>query len=247
MFTAHRSFAWASVLMTALVAVILRVDGAAQVRLRSESDRHAFRAWFLVLADAEFYRRSADVTDCAALVRHAVREALRPHTEEWLRQARLPLPLIAPDVSDRPRTIGGSLALFMVHDSPARYAEFADANTIVRFNTAPLGRDVAGARPGDLLYFRQSAERMGEHLMVFVGPSALSPEANDWVVYHTGPDMARPEVDMQRPASGAAGSGDAGEVRKVRLADSVRHPSARWRPLPANPAFIGVFRFLWLS
>jgi uncharacterized protein YfaT (DUF1175 family) len=60
---------------------------AAQVRLTDASDRAALRAWFVLLADAQFYRHTPDVTDCAALVRHAMREAFRPHTPEWLRQA----------------------------------------------------------------------------------------------------------------------------------------------------------------
>ncbi|MBE3132113.1 MAG: DUF1175 family protein, partial [Acidobacteria bacterium] len=46
-----------------------------QVQLRDESDRAAFLAWFVVMADAQFYHPTSDVTDCAALVRHAVREA----------------------------------------------------------------------------------------------------------------------------------------------------------------------------
>jgi hypothetical protein len=52
----------------------------AQVRLTDETDRDAFRSWFTFLADAQFYRPTPDVADCAGLVRHAVREALRAHT-----------------------------------------------------------------------------------------------------------------------------------------------------------------------
>ena len=53
-----------------------------QVRLLEETDRTALRQWFVFLADAQFYRPTPDVGDCAALVRHALREALRPHTPE---------------------------------------------------------------------------------------------------------------------------------------------------------------------
>ncbi|MGH9217909.1 MAG: DUF1175 family protein, partial [Vicinamibacterales bacterium] len=63
---------------------------SAQVRLADESDRAAFRAWFVLLADAQFERTTPDVIDCAALVRHAVREALKTHTPAWLREAHLP-------------------------------------------------------------------------------------------------------------------------------------------------------------
>ena len=73
--------------VAALAALLILVPAAAesQLRLRDDTDRAAFRAWFTYLADAEFVRRSADVTDCAGLVRHAFREALRPHTPEWRR------------------------------------------------------------------------------------------------------------------------------------------------------------------
>src|SRR5271165_469525 len=49
------------------------------LRLHDASDRAAFRRWFTLLAEAEYYRRqsSAEVNDCAALLRHSYREALR--------------------------------------------------------------------------------------------------------------------------------------------------------------------------
>src|ERR1043165_9989178 len=113
----------------------LSAQTPAQVRLADESDRAAFRAWFVLLADAQFYRATADVTDCAALVRHAAREALRDHTPEWQRRMAIPGGL-APPAFRAPRMPGGdSLPLFRVSDAPpARYAEFADARTILRLN-----------------------------------------------------------------------------------------------------------------
>jgi len=65
--------------------------------------------------------------------------------------------------------------------------------------------------------------------MIFIGRSAFDRSAADWIVYHTGPDGTNP-----------------GEVRKVRLADLVRHPAPRWRPLSGNRAFVGVFRLAFL-
>jgi hypothetical protein len=57
----------------------------------------------------------------------------------------------------------------------------------------------------------------------------LEKDGSDWIVYHTGPMDGGP-----------------GEVRKTRLADLLRHPSARWRPVTGNRAFVGVFRLSWL-
>ena len=206
----------------ALLALCVGVS--AQLRLADESDRLSFRSWFVVLADAQFYRRTPDVTDCAGLVRHAVREALRPHRPAWLRENLLPgMPTYA-DVKRPPSSPrDGHWPLFVTANGSL--AEFADAGTIVRYNARAIGRAVSAARPGDLLYFHQSGASSPDHLMVFIGPSAFDSSATDWIVYHTGPDGADP-----------------GEVRKVRLADLLHHPAPRWRPVPGNQAFVGVFR-----
>ena len=75
----------------------------AQVRLADESDRAAFRSWFVLLADAQFERTTPDVIDCAALVRHAFREGLRAHTPEWVRRANLPFAPQFADVRSAPK------------------------------------------------------------------------------------------------------------------------------------------------
>jgi uncharacterized protein YfaT (DUF1175 family) len=199
----------------------------AQVRLADESDRAAFRAWFVLLADAQFERNTEDVKDCAALVRHAVREALRSHTPEWIRRSGLPFTPQFADVRSGPKATAGGLPLFKVTSGPRpSYAEFADAKTLIRLNARSLGRNLGALQPGDLLYFHQPAQRaQPDHLMVFVGRSHFEPDGDDWVVYHTGP------ID-----------GGAGEVRKARLSTLAQHPSPRWRPTAANPNFVGVYR-----
>jgi uncharacterized protein len=200
---------------------------AAQIRMPDEADRNAFRQWFTFLADAQFYRPTPDVTDCAGLVRHAVREALREHTPEWRRLAALPAAAPFSDVRARPAGAPDGWPLFRV--GRGRYAEFADAKTIVSLNARLIGRDPAALQPGDLLYFRQDSQPSPDHLMVFIGRSRLEAGDTDWVVYHTGP------ID-----------GGAGDVRKARLADLARHPLPRWRPVSHNHAFVGIFRLDWL-
>jgi uncharacterized protein YfaT (DUF1175 family) len=214
----------ALLLTTALLQSVIPV--VAQVRLADESDRANFRAWFVLLADAQFERRTEDVTDCAALVRHAMREALRAHTPEWVRRSGLPFAPQFADVKSAPRAGVDGLPLFRVTSDPTpRYAEFADAKTIIHLNATSLGRHPRALRSGDLLYFHQPGQQEPDHLMVFVGRSQFETEGDDWVVYHTGP------ID-----------GGPGEVRKVRLATLAQHPSPRWRPIVANPNFVGVFR-----
>ena len=214
------------VVLVPVLAALSYAPARAQVRLADDGDRSAFRAWFALLADAQFERPAAEITDCAALVRFAVREALRPHTPEWVRRVALPFSPHFPDVRSAPRGNADGLPLFKVTGGPRpRYAEFADARTIVTLNTTPLGRDAGRARPGDLLYFRQTGQSQPDHLMVFVGRSSFDADRDDWVVYHTGP----------------SGEG-AGEMRKVRLETLRRHPAPRWRPLSDNTSFVGRFR-----
>ena len=207
-----------------LVAAVTSVS--AQVRLTDASDRSAFRSWFTLLADLQFDQPSSEVTDCAALVRYAYREALRPHTAEWTRRRALPFTPTFPDVRSGPKPSPAGWPLFRVSPGdPGRFAEFADTRTLITLNSRPLGRHIAALSSGDLLYFRQPGQSQPDHVMVFVGRSFSDPQHDDWVVYHTGPSDEDP-----------------GEVRKVRLADLLQHPAPRWRPLSSNQQFIGVFR-----
>ncbi|HEX6216553.1 MAG TPA: DUF1175 family protein, partial [Vicinamibacterales bacterium] len=113
----------------------------------------------------------------------------------------------------------------IVDGGNTRYAEFADARTLIRLNSRSLGRNAHALRPGDLLYFHQPTQQAPDHVMVFVGRSHFEPDGDDWVVYHTGP-----------------ADGGPGEVRKARLSTLMQHPAPRWRPVPGNPRFVGVFR-----
>lgn len=235
---AHHSTVPPLALTLALVVGALFAVSHAQLRLADHSDRAAFLSWFVFLADAQYYRQTPDVDDCAALVRHAFREALRPHTPEWVRTSALPLAPAYPDVSHGPTGSARGWPLFRVStDRTAPLAEFADARTIVTYNASAVSRDPGAARPGHLLYFHQPHQESPDHLMVFVGRSVFEPEHDDWVVYHTGPSRssARATGDRQDAAL------DPGELRKVRLADLVRHPSPHWRPVPDNPNFVGIF------
>ena len=231
--------------VAAVVAVVFAASlgpgPSAQVRLADESDRAAFRAWFVLLADAQFERQTADVTDCAALVRHAVREALRAHTPEWVRRSGLPFTPQFAEVRSAPRAGPDGLRLFRVTSgSSPTYAEFADAKTLIGLNSQPLGRDTRALRAGDLLYFRQPGQREPDHLMVFVGGSHFDSDGDDWVVYHTGPSTS--SGPPRAKSRGGALEDSPGEVRKVPLSTLAQHPSARWRPIASNPNFIGVFR-----
>ena len=125
-------------------------------------------------------------------------------------------------------------ALFRVRDGgfvagnlqDGAFAEFADAQALWRHNTYFVGRDVARARPGDLLFFRQDGGRMPFHAMIFLGPSQIEPTGQDFVVYHTGPNGNLP-----------------GEIRRLSIAQLANFPDPRWRPVATNPVFLGVYRW----
>jgi uncharacterized protein YfaT (DUF1175 family) len=213
------------------------------LRLDQETDEQAFRDWFTLIAEYQALRSPSEVPreigDCSALLRYAYRNALRDHDEAWTRETRVELPAALPAVEKYryPHTpLGGSL--FRVRPGPFRpsdlsdgtFSEFADAKTLRQLNAHLLSRDFRDARPGDLLFFRQLEPGLPFHSMIFVGRSRWirdgSGNAEDIVVYHTGP-----------------GGGQPGEMRRLRLDELLHHPSPRWRPVGGNRNFLGVYRW----
>jgi uncharacterized protein len=208
--------------------------------LRVFGDRESFRKWFTSIAEAQFYRPSAEWNDaqrdCAGLVRFAWRESLRAHDRAWLLRMGEGYDPVAPDVRaytlERSpvgeklfRTTAGTFDQTDLSDGT--FSEFADARTLKEYNTRFVGRDAARAEAGDLVFFRQPwVQKYPYHVMVFLGRASVDNEgAADWVVYHTGSSAA-----------------DAGEVRKVRLSVLARHPDPRWRPVESNKNFLGFYR-----
>jgi hypothetical protein len=142
-----------------------------------------------------------DQRDCAGLVRFAFRSAYRSRRPE-----RLATPLWRDDMG--------------------RPSDFADAETLLVHNFAPLGRDEAAReslRTGDLVAFRQERDAGPLfHLMLVVRPEDKA-HAPTRVVYHPGD-------------KGAA-------VRTGLLQSLATEAPLEWRPVPQNTAFLGFFRF----
>jgi uncharacterized protein len=207
------------------------------LRLHTAADRAAFRAWFTALADTAAAlppeHLPKEIDDCAALLRWCYRNALHAHDEAW--QATLPAPMSTdalPPLASvvqyaYPLTPLGA-NLFRIRsgpytaDDPANgsFAQFADVNTLWQRNTFFVTRNVRAARPGDLLLYRQLEQNSPFHSMILTG------SGRDWAVYHTGPIGKQP-----------------GEVRRVALQDLLHHPDLRWRPIPENSNFLGVYRW----
>jgi hypothetical protein len=209
------------------------------LRLHDPADRQAFRRWFTLLAEAQYYRganSATEIDDCAALLRFAYREALREHDSAWARSMELPAPSGTGGVRQYqyPYTPLGA-ALFRVHDGSfaaadlgdGAFAEFADAETLWRRNTFRVGRDAGRAQPGDVFFFRQDgASHMPFHAMIFLGHSRIEPGDEQFVVYHTGPEGR-----------------DKGVIKRLSIEDLMNYPDARWRPVSSNATFLGVYRW----
>jgi hypothetical protein len=207
------------------------------LRLHDPADRLAFRRWFTLLAEAQYYRGKPlpEIDDCAALLRFAYREAMRAHDAAWAHNIALPAPVSAGDIrqyqypytplgADIFRVRNGSFASADLPDGA--FAQFADAETLWRHNTFPVGRNLARAHPGDLLFFRQDGSHMPFHAMIFLGHSQIEPGSEQFVVYDTGPEGK-----------------SKGIIKRLAVAELQNYPDARWRPIASNPAFLGVYRW----
>ncbi|UWZ82280.1 DUF1175 domain-containing protein [Occallatibacter riparius] len=204
------------------------------LRLNDAADQAAFRRWFTLIAEYQAIRPRnevpAEIVDCASLLRYSYREAFRRHDELWFMATGIE---VAPPPGEirawqYPNTPLGR-GLFRVEPgdfqdsdvTSGAFAEFADAKTLVERNAFFVSRDVRAALPGDLLFYRQLGHSSPWHSMIV---AQAGPDAR--VVYDTGPNH-----------------GEAGELRRVAISELIDHPEPEWRPLPANPNFLGVYRW----
>jgi uncharacterized protein YfaT (DUF1175 family) len=214
------------------------------LRLDTEADRHAFRDWFVAIAEFESLRAPTDVppeiADCAALLRYSYRNALRVHDRAWAFETGIepePFPGVIAKYHFPPRPLGTNV--FRTRPGPVSpddtnsgaFSQFADAKTLAAFNTFFVSRDVQAARPGDILFYWQPEQSEPFHSMIYVGSSRWLPEPqDDWtsavIVYHNG-------------ETGVPGKG----MRRVVLAQLLGDPSPRWKPVPGNANFLGVYRW----
>lgn len=214
------------------------------LRLDTVEDQEAFRRWFTLIAEYQALRPSqelpGEINDCAALIRYAYRNALHRHDDAWFQETKIQPMEALPSVQKYAysHTPLGA-ALFRVRPGayePAdlrdgAFAEFADAKTLKNLNAYFLTRNVRLARQGDLLFYYQLEQYSPFHSMIFVGHSQWpvegeSSQVDDVLVYHTGPVGKKP-----------------GEMRRVRMAELLQHPSPKWRPVEGNSNFLGVYRW----
>ena len=217
-----------------------RGDGTPDfLRLQDSADQEAFRRWFTFLAEIQYFtpasQRPAEITDCAALLRYAYRDALRLHDAKWSAASHLGLVPALESVQkyQYPHTPLGA-ALFRVRPRPwstadlqsGAFSQFADAETLQRFNTFFVSREIGRAEPGDLLFYRRVTDRLTFHSMIFLGKSQITPGRTQYVVYDTGSEAT-----------------SSGEIKRLSVDQLLHFPDPQWQPRSTNPVFLGVFRW----
>ncbi len=148
-------------------------------------------------------------------MRFAANEALKVHDEKWLRSNGLSNRYLPPELplSDAQRRLAQQW-----QQGGGEVGPYVNAIKLIQFNSHLVGRDVAQARPGDLMFFDQGDD---QHLMIWMGR---------YIAYHTG--TTTPTDNGMRSAS---------------LQQLMNWKDTRWIPDAANPNFIGVYRLNFLS
>lgn len=176
-----------------------------------------FRDWFTLLIHAQIERGPTPRwthRDCAGLVRFAVAETLREHDLDWKRANGMLGTRMPPDIpSQQTQTLRN--AWRRVDGTRNAYV---GALELVQENTRFVGKQLAQAQPGDLLFFDLGDE---QHLMVWMGR---------YIAYHTGRSDAK----------------DNG-LRALRASQLFEWKDTRWRPSADNPNFSGVYRLAFLA
>jgi uncharacterized protein YfaT (DUF1175 family) len=209
--------------------------------LQDEADRRNFRRWFISIAESQLFKKDPawrkDDHDCAGLIRFAYREALKQHDTSWLRSRPFLVDAAIADVRkyNYPGVPLLETKIFRTRDGEFSAANLSDTTFAVTalvaklrsYNTVFLEKSLDNVQPGDLLFFLNTGDvQMPQHSMIYLGDRRRPPSFDDYVIYHTGPR-----------------DDDAGVLKKVRLADLLKHPDARWHPVPENRYFLGYYRW----
>ena len=203
------------------------IEAQASTTLLGQGDREAFRTWFVAILEQQLDGVSPAwepaQRDCSGLLRFAFREAWGPHTESWRDRTGFPPSPVAFDPS--PALAGPWKHGF---PTPEGWKPFAKGAFLRTYACVPVGRDLSEASPGDLIFFaRGGAHPEPDHAMAFVRPDS---DGQPILLYHTGPE-------------GSGLTRKDGEIRRVRLDELMHHPDPDFRPLPENPAFLGLYRW----
>ncbi len=193
----------------------------------SREDAERFRNWFVRIAESQFVKPNSywnpTERDCAGLIRYSYREALKKHDADWFIQSGISLDKNLPDIGSYsyPNVPFLGEKIFKQRKGSAlelaSFGTFADAETVFRFNTIFISKNIVEAKRGDLLFFENRGEiRFPFHSMIVSDLAGGEPI----VIYHTGDGNILKRVPISYLAS-----------------------SKIFRISPENPHFLGVYRF----
>jgi uncharacterized protein YfaT (DUF1175 family) len=189
--------------------------------LRTESDRRAFRDWFVRISLSQYLKENSSWNrkerDCSGLIRFAYKESLKEHDLSWQQKSGIVLDKNLPDVREfhYPDIPNIGMNLFQIGDK--KFGQFADAGTLEKFHTSFVSRTIASGLSGDILFFR-SDRGVGSnyHSMIIVKGETENP----LLLYHTGSERG---------------------IKLIRAKELFQ--SETFSPETTNRHFLGVYRF----
>lgn len=194
------------------------------LELSSAQERDKFRTRFVQIAEAQVLKPSAAwqsaQRDCSGLIRFAYRFALGRGSQKIIQErgfeALALLPAVSVPLVSHKKLQDG---LFRVepggYQGKDQFAEFADAEHLLKYNTKYIQHQLDGLSAGDLLFFYdEERSNFPYHSMIV---TKTSPHME--FIYHTG------------SLSG---------MKKVKLSYLQNKP--RFYPSKSNPHYLGAYR-----
>ncbi|EQA35207.1 PF06672 family protein [Leptospira inadai serovar Lyme str. 10] len=189
--------------------------------LKSETDRQAFRDWFTRIALSQYLKPNPNWNnaerDCSGLVRFAYKEALKEHDLNWQKTVGIQLDKNLPDIREFHYPSIPIIGSKIFRTGDGKFSAFSDAESLEKFHTSFVSREISQGMPADILFFRQDTGiRTNFHSMILIDGD----KENPLLLYHTGSDRG---IKL---------------IRAVELSKS-----DTFFPGSKNRSFLGVYRF----
>ncbi|EPG73214.1 PF06672 family protein [Leptospira fainei serovar Hurstbridge str. BUT 6] len=189
--------------------------------LKSETDRQAFRDWFTRIALSQYlkenpYWNSAE-RDCSGLIRFAYKETLKEHDLNWQQKVGIQLDKNLPDIREFHYPDIPVVGSKIFRTGNGKFSAFSDAESLEKFHTSFVSREISQGLPADILFFRHdNGIRTNFHSMILIDGDRENP----LLLYHTGSDRG---------------------IKLIRALEL--NKSDTFFPGSKNRSFLGVYRF----
>ncbi len=189
--------------------------------LRTESDRQSFRDWFVRISLSQYLKENSSWNlkerDCSGLIRFAYKESLKEHDLSWQKKTGIILDKNLPDVREYRYPDIPDIGVKVFRIGEKKFGQFADAETLEKFHTSFVSRNIESGLAGDILFFRSDrGAGTNYHSMIIVEGE----KENPLLLYHTGSERG---------------------IKLIRAKEL--HKSETFSPEATNRFFLGVYRF----